>query len=109
MTVAGFEDWPESFTPAMRIVVDPPRPVIVDLAAVIQTRPAHFRADAVPMKVRFGGLRLADTTPGRLHAWARVSDGTWLGLVSFEIPTGNRQGKLTLTQWCPDHALRAQH
>ena len=57
----------------MRIVVDTAQPVTVELRTAFQTRPAHFRADTLPLRVRNGGLRLADTAPGLLSAWARVS------------------------------------
>ncbi|MGW5452308.1 hypothetical protein [Nocardia sp. NPDC003979] len=109
MTSSVFDSWPEQFTPPMRMVVDPPQPVTVDLAAAITTRPTHFRVDAVPLRVRQGGLRLTDTTAGLLHAWARVSDGTWLALVTFTLRTGNGQGLLHLEQWCPQHAVTHQH
>ncbi|MFD4432173.1 hypothetical protein [Nocardia sp. NPDC058497] len=73
MTTSLFDSWPEEFSPPMRIEVDPAQPVTVDLGTAFHTRPAHFRADALSLRVRNGGLCLADTAPGLLSAWARVS------------------------------------
>lgn len=69
------------------------------------TQPERFGANKVPMRVRAGGLDLTGTVPGLLHAWARASDGVWLGLVSFTIQTGNRRGRLGVRQWCTERAL----
>lgn len=48
------------------------------------------------MKVKAGGLRLTDDVPGLLHAWARVADGSWFGLVEMVLWT--KQAELHLTQ-----------
>ncbi|MFG3524899.1 hypothetical protein ACGF5S_31900 [Nocardia nova] len=101
-----FEDWPDTFTPSLRREVDPPQPVLVDLAKAIPSsgnRP--FGRNHIPMRVKAGGLVLTGKTPGRLRAWARVADGAWLGLVEFVLVTGNQRGRLSVMQWCPQAAL----
>ncbi len=100
-----FEYWPENFSPSLRRVVDPPEPVLVELGTAIPTRSRNFGWNGVPLGVRAGGLDLTRTMPGRLLAWARCSDGTWLGLVEFMITTANDRGRIQTTQWCPAHAL----
>lgn len=57
------------------------------------------------MRVKAEGLDVAGAVPGLLYAWARATDGTWLGLVAFAIPTGNRKGRVEARQWCPAGAL----
>ncbi|WP_233434637.1 hypothetical protein [Nocardia yamanashiensis] len=99
-----FEKWPEQFTPSMRRPVDPPLAVLVDLGVAIPTD-GVFRRDHLPMRVKAGGLNLSGRVSGRLHAWARVNDGSWLGLVSLSVSTGNDHGRLDITQWCPARAL----
>lgn len=100
-----FEKWPEQFDSTQRRVVDPPMPVLVNTAIVFSTRPRQFGFRGVVMRIRMGGLRLDDRTPGLLHAWALVNDGSWLGLTTFTVYTGNGFGQLDMQQWCPQHAL----
>lgn len=87
-----FESWPRDPAAPMWRIVDPPLPVTVELGTAIVTRSAHFGVNKVRLGIRKGGLRLTDTIRGLLRAWARVADGTWLGLVAFTVPTGNGQG-----------------
>ncbi|WP_227984985.1 hypothetical protein [Nocardia spumae] len=104
-----FEHWPEKGEQALHRVVVPPMPVLVDIAAAIPTdpraRPHDAEHESAGGVVRAGGLDMTGRMPGRLHAWARAGDGTWLGLVEFELITGNRRSRLPVTQWCPAHAL----
>ncbi|MEV6070037.1 hypothetical protein AB0L82_26125 [Nocardia sp. NPDC052001] len=100
-----FERWPDEFEPPLRRVVDPPTPVTVDLAAAIPTHPGNASANALPMRVRAGGLDMTGTAPGLLHGWARTRDGAWIGLVEFAIETGNRRGTLEMRQWCSQRAI----
>lgn len=101
-----FEDWPDRFTPPLRREVNPPQPVLVDLAKAIPiSHRGPFGRNRLPMRVTAGGLILTGQTPGRLHAWARTSDGPWLGLVEFVLVTGNQFGRLPVTQWCQQEAL----
>ncbi len=99
-----FEYWPERGEQALHRVVLPPMPVLVDIAAAIPTHPQAGR-EAAAGGVLAGGLDMTGRIPGRLHAWARAGDGTWLGLVEFELTTGNGRSRLPVTQWCPAHAL----
>ncbi len=100
-----FEHWPEKGEFALHRVVVPPMPVLVDVAAAIPTYPRMADHEAVAGQVRAGGLEITGRIPGRLHVWARAADGTWLGLVEFELRTGNGRSRLPVTQWCPAHAL----
>ncbi|WP_245552206.1 hypothetical protein [Nocardia aobensis] len=101
-----FEDWPEEFSPSLRRTVVPAAPVVVHLGQAITTdTPTGFGRNKITMKVKAGGLRLTDDVPGLLHAWARVADGSWLGLVEMVLWTGNGHGKLPVTQWCPASAI----
>lgn len=100
-----FEDWPVAMPPSPRRVVDPPRPITVDLSLLIVNPDDKFRRDTVPMHVKMEGLAFLDRVPGHLHAWARTTAGGWLALISCDVPTGNRAGKLTIRQWCPARAV----
>lgn len=103
-----FEDWPIAFTPPTRRVVEPPMPVTIDLACLIDDGAgAPFRADSVPMRVKSEGLDLHGRVPGQIHAWARTTRGTWIGLVSCEVRTGNGNGRLGIRQWCSAKAITA--
>ncbi|MFI6996655.1 hypothetical protein [Nocardia sp. NPDC050175] len=86
-------------------MVDPPVAVVVDLGQAIPTRSLHFGANKLPMRVRAGGLDLSGSVPGLLHAWARATDGGWLGLITFTVTTGNRHGSLEVRQWCVQQAI----
>lgn len=98
-----FEHWPPQFDPPCRREVQPPRPVRVDLGAVLP--PAPPTKGALPMRVRAGGLSFTGQTDGVLLAWARTTQGAWLGLVRCTVRTANGQGSVELQQWVPDHAL----
>lgn len=100
-----FEDWPEEFDPPSRRIVDPPTPVAVDLGQAFPNDAPTFRRDQITMRVKAGGLDLTATVPGLLHAWARTTDGSWLGLVEVVVWTGNGHGQLPMMQLCPQHAL----
>lgn len=100
-----FEDWPVTMQPSPRQLVNPPQPVTVDLSRLIGNPDDRFRRDSVPMHIKMEGLDFLGQVPGRLHAWARSTRGGWLALVSCDVPTGNRAGKLTIYQWCPARAV----
>ena len=69
-----FEDWPVHFVPAVRREVDPPVPVIVDLAAGLARSHSSVRAaNELPLRVRAEGLVADVQIPGLLHAWARTT------------------------------------
>ncbi|OXR40520.1 hypothetical protein B7C42_07459 [Nocardia cerradoensis] len=104
-----FEDWPDPFN--FRRTLDPPAPVLVDLATIFPTgadigRP--FGRNHIAMGIKAGGLVVTGKTHGYLHAWARAADGTWLGLVEFVVMTGNQQGRVRVQQWCPQRAISPQ-
>lgn len=94
------------FSPSLHRTVTTPAPVVVDLSKAIPTRqPNGFGRDKIAMKVKAGGLDLTGRVPGLLHAWARVADGSWLGLVEMVLWTGNGHGRLPVMQWCPAPAI----
>lgn len=102
-----FEDWPDTFTPSLRREVSPPLPVLIDLAKAFPIGSGRpFGRNKIPMRVKAGGLSLTGQVPGQLRAWARASDGTWLGLVAFVLITGNQMGRLPVAQWCPQDAFK---
>ncbi|MBV7706470.1 hypothetical protein NOVA_27160 [Nocardia nova] len=103
-----FEDWPDPFH--FRRTLDPPTPVLIDLATIFPTgadlrRP--FGRNHIAMGIKAGGLVVTGKTHGYLHAWARAADGTWLGLVEFVLMTGNQQGRVRVRQLVPAWALSA--
>lgn len=100
-----FEDWPVAMSPPTRRVVDPPRPVLVDLSHLIANPDDSFRRDEVALRIKLEGLDFRGQAPGQLHAWAQSTQGGWLGLVTVDVPTGNGAGKLTMHQWCPARAV----
>lgn len=79
-------------------------PVLVDLSSGIAPQGA-FRRDAVSLRIKVGGLDLASTVPGLLYAWAQCTDGSWVGLVGFAIPTGDGKGRVETRQWTSARAL----
>ncbi len=99
-----FEYWDDAFSAPLRRVVDPPRPVLVDLNKAIGSDGA-FRADAVSMRVRKAGLDTTGVVPGLLYAWAECCDGSWIGLVWFAIHSRAGEGRIETRQWVPGRAL----
>jgi hypothetical protein len=100
-----FDTWRAEFTPSPHRVVDPPVPVIVNVALAIG-EVAGRPANSLPLRVRAEGLSVDVEVPGQVHGWARTSRGTWLCKVRFAIPTGNARGYLEVDQWCPAAAVR---
>jgi hypothetical protein len=95
-----FETWPLSFDPPAHRDVSPPIPVVIQLNAAIARNPPGLGTSR-PLRVRAEGLDLDQNVSGLLHAWARVSSGEWLCLLSFRVSTGNQRGYLDMKQWCP--------
>jgi hypothetical protein len=100
-----FADWPVTMHPPPRRVVDPPQQVLVDLSRILANPDDAFRRDEVAMRVKAEGLDFRVQVPGHLHAWARSTLGGWLALVTCDVPTGNKEGKLRIRQWCPARAV----
>jgi len=61
-----------------------------------------------PLRVTAGGLRLTGYCPGQLHAWVRLTTGTWLGFCSFVAHSGNHRATLELWQWLPASAITSR-
>ncbi len=57
------------------------------------------------LRVSAGGLRLSGYCPGRLHAWVRLTTGTWMGDCTFTVHSGNHRAALELRQWLPASAI----
>ena len=93
-----FEDWPVTMRPPTRRVVDPPKPVFVDLSRLIVNPDDTFRRDEVTLRIKNEGLDFRGRVPGHLHAWAQSTHGGWLALVTCDVPTGNGAGRLTMRQ-----------
>lgn len=98
-----FEYWTDEFSSSLRVVVDPPKPVLIELGTAITTI-TRLRG-GVSLRVKATGLDLTRTVPGLVHAWAECSDGSWIGLCSFVIPTADRKGHVPAFQWCPRRSL----
>ena len=79
--------------------------MLVDLSRLLDNRDDVFRRDGVSMGVKAEGLEFFDQVPGHLHAWARSTRGGWIALVTCEVPTGNKKGRLKIRQWCPARAV----
>jgi len=73
-----FEDWPVTMCPPTRRVVDPPKPVLVDLSRLIVNPDDTFRRDEVALRIKTSALRVERPwMSGRQIAWMRRSDGGW--------------------------------
>jgi hypothetical protein len=99
-----FASWPDDFERPNRIPVNPPRTVIVDLAAILPPNTAPTQG--LPMRVVQAGLRLAGDQAAELLGWARVTDGRWVALVRMEVPVAAHRGVLPMLQWVPAEAVR---
>ncbi|OZC83499.1 hypothetical protein CH282_15915 [Rhodococcus sp. 06-418-1B] len=105
MTFPLYENWPTSFEPPTRRLVDPPQPVLINVAQTIAQSAASSFRDDTPLKVRAEGLSMDLKVQGYLHAWAKTSRGQWICCLSYRIPTGNDKGFLQVDrQWCPADA-----
>ncbi len=100
-----FDSWAGSLAPSVRRAVNPPRPVLVDLTRMIPAPDDAFRLDAVPMWTKLDGLDVSCEVTGLVHGWVKSARGSWLALVSVDIPTGNRQRRLTVHHLCAARAL----
>lgn len=78
MSAEMFENWPTTFEPPTRRVVDPAQPVLINVPAALgRSKGSSFR-DHTPLKVRAEGLATDLKVAGTLHGWARTSTGDWL-------------------------------
>lgn len=68
-----YENWPVTFDPPTRRIVDPPQRVLVNVALTVagSSGGGSFR-DGTPLKVRSEGLAMDVKAPGLLHAWAKT-------------------------------------
>lgn len=96
----GLEGWEEPFpgVPTMRYL-ERPVAVFVDMSRVLPGGAAFARADALPLRVRAGGIQLEAQMPGSLSCWLRVADGRWLAQVCVPARSANRHGELDLWLW----------
>ncbi|WP_280381390.1 hypothetical protein [Nocardia wallacei] len=101
-----FSSWEHVFDPPLWRMEDPPKKIAIDLGlAIPTTAPFGFGKDKVPMRIKAGGLKLTGQVPGLLHAWARCTDGSWLGMAEFVIPIGTATAGLPVLQLCCGKAL----
>jgi len=61
-----------------------------------------------PLRVSAGGRRLSGYCPGLLHAWVRLTTGTWMGECTFTVRSGNQRAALELRQWLSASAITPQ-
>lgn len=101
-----FEYWSDEFSESLRRVVDPPKQVLLDLSIAIGPPQGAFRKDEVSLRIKQAGLDLTEVVPGWLYAWAQCTDGSWIGLVGFAIPTSQKgKGRIETKQWCAMRAI----
>jgi len=100
--------WDESFprTPSYREVT-PAQPMVINLDQALAHDNFSLRTTN-PLRVSAGGLRLSGYCPGRLHAWVRLTTGTWMGECTFTVHSGNHRTALELRQWLPASAITPQ-
>ena len=84
--------------------VTPPQPVIINLDQALARDNPSLRT-VNPLRVTAGGLRLTGYCTGQLHAWVRLTTGTWLGFCYFLAHSGNHRATLELRQWLPASAI----
>lgn len=95
MRPAGFSGRPVK--PAFR-PVDPPVPVLVDLATLFPRQP-HRIGGYHP-----GGLQMTGVVDGRLTCWGICEQNFWWGLVTYEIAYGTN--RKAVTHWIPAWLLK---
>lgn len=100
-----FDNWARSLAPTVRRATRPPRPVIVDLTRMIAAPDDSFRLDTVPMWTKLDGVDVSCEVAGLVHGWIKTARGSWLALVTLDIPTGNRKAGLAVQHLCPARAL----
>ncbi|KZF12598.1 hypothetical protein A2J03_17600 [Rhodococcus sp. EPR-157] len=90
--------------PEPRRLLEPPRPVFVRVGEVFGRTPfPHYQH--LPIRARLGGLKIDGVIEGSLYAWIQTTQGDWLGLCEFELPTGDGTESFQLRQWCPSGAI----
>ena len=82
--------------------------VWVDLATVFRSG-LDYPREGVSLLVRSRGLSLNQKVPGVLHAWIRIRQGSWVGLVSYTVDTGNELGVLRLHHLVAKDALAPRY
>lgn len=78
--------------------VDPPVPVLVDLAAVFPREP-HRAGGYTP-----AGLQMHAVVEGRLSCWGLCEQGQWWGLVTYDVAYGPH--RRPVTHWIPAWTLK---
>ncbi|MGP4016854.1 hypothetical protein [Saccharopolyspora sp. 5N708] len=99
-----FEDGRVEVHPMVAEIFREPRPVQVDLdALLIGSGRGFIGANGLPMIVRAQGIRL-QAVDGAQHAWLRTNLGHWVGLVTFTVPS--QLGDLPCRSLLPAAAFR---
>lgn len=86
---------PANFRP-----VDPPRWVWADLRPALRRDPFAFYDEA------FDGLQYRYEAKGLLRGWMPAVDGAPLGLVSYQLLTGDMRWRTLVTAFVPQHRIR---
>lgn len=66
-----YENWPTTFEPSVRRIVDPPIPVLVNVSLTVAGAAGSSFRDGTPLKVHAEGLAMDIKVQGTLHAWAK--------------------------------------
>ncbi len=93
--------WDESFprTPSYREAT-PPQPVVINLdQALARDNPSLRTTNS--LRVSAGGLRLTGYCAGQLHAWVRLTTGTWMGECTCTVHSGNHRQHWSCGNGCP--------
>lgn len=87
-------------------VVDPPLPVIVDLASLFP--PDLVRASWPTRSPSRSprGLNLTGYATGELLGWAHSSSGAWITCVRFVVEPVDKTGQVPMMQWVPAASIR---
>ncbi len=107
MNPPGIDDWKEPF-PDNPILhrLPAPVPVLVDTPHVFPASWGFARADRLPLRVRAGGIRLEASMAAYLHAWLRLSAGSWIAQVCASVSSANGHSHADLWLWVDSAAVR---
>lgn len=97
-----FDRWRDPPGVKILVVRDQPVDVLTHLLWPEADRPMYLS----PAPVRAHGLAVPSIAHGNLVAWVRRTSGTWLAVVNVEGRSHDGQSAVTMTLWCPRHAVR---
>ncbi|MCS3779408.1 hypothetical protein [Tsukamurella ocularis] len=100
-----FESWRTEYGRRALREFEPPRPVLVDMRAVLPggLGAARIRSQ-LPLWVRAVGLRFEAVMAGRQLCWVIDTEGAWWAMVEVSVRSSNGSAALDATIWA-----RAEH